>query len=132
MQLWLSTLFWEFKPHRLCDQWSSSSAPTTLSLHRGLVVGDSLKKTNQMQDFARVLVHCQSSSALSEKQCFDGDPPRYHLFMRQVQDGILNLHGCSDSGHALQLLLDSTTSKAWKLIRSCIMLPASQALDEAL
>ena len=52
--------------------------------------------------------------------------------MRQVQDRIISIYGQSDPGHALQLLLNSTSDQAKKLISSCIMLPLANALQEAL
>ena len=87
---------------------------------------------SSINDFARVLVRCQSSRALTEEERYSGDPLRYHQFIRQVEDCILSIHGQSDPGHALQLLLDSTTGRARKLIRSCIMLRPAEALNKAL
>ena len=87
---------------------------------------------SSINDFARVLVRCQSSRALTEEERYSGDPLRYHQFIRQVEDCILSIHGQSDSGHALQLLIDSTTGRARKLIRSCIMLRPAEALNKAL
>ena len=85
-----------------------------------------------IDDFARVLVRCQSSRALCDNERYDGDPLRYHQFIRQVEDRILNIYRQTDPGHALQLLLQSTTGRARKLIENCIMLPPSEALKEAL
>ena len=87
---------------------------------------------SSINDFARVLVRCQSSRALTEEERYSGDPLRYHQFIRQVEDCILSIHGQSDPGHALQLLIDSTTGRARKLIRSCIMLRPAEALNKAL
>ena len=75
------------------------------------------------------MVRCQSSRPLAEKQRFDGDPLNYYIFVRQVQDRILRIHGESDPAHALQLLLDSTTGPNQKLIINCIMLPDDPALN---
>ena len=77
-------------------------------------------------------VRCQGSGALGELEKFNGDPLRYHLFMRQVEDRILSIYRRSDPGHALQLLLNSTTGRARKLISSCIMLRPDEALQSAL
>ena len=85
-----------------------------------------------IDDFARVLVRCQSSRALCDNERYDGDPLRYHQFIRQVEDRILNIYRQTDRGHALQLLLQSTTGRARKLIENCIMLPPSEALKKAL
>ena len=90
------------------------------------------KRSSDMKEFAQILVRCQGSRPLAEEQRFDGDPLKYHIFIRQVQDRILRIHGESDPAHALQLLLDSTTGPARKLISNCIMLPDDQALQEAL
>ena len=81
------------------------------------------KRSSDMKEFAQILVRCQGSRPLAEEQRFDGDPLKYHIFIRQVQDRILRIHGESDPAHALQLLLDSTTGPARKLISNCIMLP---------
>ena len=85
-----------------------------------------------LHEFARVFVRCQGSQALEESEKFNGNPLQYHLFMRQVQDRIISIHGQSDPGHALQLLLNSTSGQAKRLISSCIMLPPASALQEAL
>jgi len=85
-----------------------------------------------LQDFARVFVRCQSSRALANEEKFNGDPLQYHVFMRKVQDRILNIQDQTDPGHALQLLLESTTGRARKLFDSCIMLPPDRAVDSAL
>ena len=85
-----------------------------------------------MEEFARVMIRCQGSGALGELEKFNGDPLRYHLFMRQVEDRILSIYRMSDPGHALQLLLNSTTGRARKLISSCIMLRPDEALQSAL
>ena len=90
------------------------------------------KDTSELSDFARVLVRCQNSQALAEENKFDGYPLHYHLFMKQVEDRILSIHGQSDSVYALQLLLESTTGRVRKLIYSCMMLPAAEALNSAL
>ena len=83
-------------------------------------------------ELAQVLVRCQGSKPLLEDERYGGDPLRYHQFMRQVEDRILNIYAKSDPGHALQLLLNSTTGRARKLIGSCIMLQPAKALDKAL
>ena len=85
-----------------------------------------------MDEFARVFVRCQGSRALLENEKYGGDPLRYHQFMRQVEDRILGIYAKSDPGHALQLLLESTTGRARKLISSCIMLGPTEALSKAL
>ena len=85
-----------------------------------------------MEELARVMIRCQGSGALGELEKFNGDPLRYHLFMRQVEDRILSIYRRSDPGHALQLLLNSTTGRARKLISSCIMLRPDEALQSAL
>ena len=85
-----------------------------------------------MDEFARVFVRCQGSRALLENKKYGGDPLRYHQFMRQVEDRILGIYAKSDPGHALQLLLESTTGRARKLISSCIMLRPTEALSKAL
>jgi len=90
------------------------------------------ERTNDMKEFAKILVRCQGSRPLADGQQFDGDPLKYHLFMKQVHDRILRIHRESDPAHALQLLLDSTTDSARKLINNCIMLPADKGLSEAL
>ena len=87
---------------------------------------------SSIDDFARVLVRCQSSRALAEEERYSGDPLRYHQFIRQLEDYILNIHGQSDPGHVLPLLMDLTTGRARKLISSCIMLRPAEALDKAL
>ena len=83
-------------------------------------------------EIAQILVRCQGSKPLLEDERYGGDPLRYHQFMRQVEDRILNIYAKSDSGHALQLLLNSTTGRARKLKGSCIMLQPAKALDRAL
>ena len=90
------------------------------------------EKSDDMKELAQVIVRCQDSRALMQDQRFDGDPLKYHVFIRQIQDRVLRLHGQSDPAHALQLLLDSTAGQARKLICNCVMLPASQGLQEAL
>ena len=65
-----------------------------------------------MEELARVMIRCQGSGALGELEKFNGDTLRYHLFMRQVEDRILSIYHRSDPGHALQLLLNSTTGRA--------------------
>ena len=85
-----------------------------------------------MEELARVMICCQGSGALGELEKFNGDPLRYHLFMRQVEDRILSIYRRSDPGHTLQLLLNSTTGRARKLINSCIMLRPDEALQSAL
>ena len=87
---------------------------------------------SSVEEFARVLVRCQGSRALAEEERYSGDPLRYHQFIRQMEDRILNIHAQTDPGHALQLLLESTTGRARKLISSCIMLPPAEALTKAL
>ena len=84
------------------------------------------------EELARVMIRCQGSGALGELEKFNGDPLRYHLFMRQVEDRILSIYRRSDPGHALQLLLNSTTGRARKLISSCITLRPDEALQSAL
>ena len=91
---------------------------------------DATKST--VEEFARVLVRCQGSRALVEEERYSGQPLLYHQFIRQVEDRILNVHAQTDPGHALQLLLESTTGRARKLISSCIMLPPAEALAKAL
>ena len=81
---------------------------------------------SSLEEFARVLVHCQGSRVLVEEERYSGDPLYYHQFIRQVEDHILNIHAQTDPGHALQLLLESTTGRARKLINSCIMLPPAE------
>ena len=71
-----------------------------------------------IDDFARVLVRCQSSRVLTDEERDSGDPLCYHQFIRQVEDCTLSIHGQSDPGHALQLLMDSTTVRARKLASS--------------
>jgi len=85
-----------------------------------------------MKEFAKIIVRCQGSRPSVDGQQFDGDPLKYHLFIRQVHDRILRIHRESGPAHALQLLLDSTTGSARKLINNCIMLPAEKGLSEAL
>ena len=87
---------------------------------------------SSIDEFARVLVRCQSSRALTDEERYSGDSLRYQQFIRQVEDCILSIHGQSDTGHALQLLMDSTTGRARKLISSCIVLRPAEALDKAL
>ena len=84
------------------------------------------EKSDDTKELAQVIVRCQDSRALMQDQRFDGDPLKYHVFIRQIQDRVLRLHGQSDPAHALQLLLDSTAGQARKLICNCVMLPASQ------
>ena len=97
-------------------------------------VGSNQSKSSvcTMEELARVMIRCQGSGALGELEKFNGDPLRYHLFMRQVEDRILSIYRRSDPGHALQLLLNSTTGRARKLISSCIMLRPDEALQSAL
>ena len=85
-----------------------------------------------MEELARVMIRCQGSGALGELEKFNGDLLRYHLFMRQVEDRILCIYRRLDPGHALQLLLNSTTGRVRKLISSCIMLRPDKALKSAL
>ena len=58
-----------------------------------------------VDDEARMFVQCQGTRTLTNEEKFDGNPMHYHLFMRQVQDRILNIQGNPDPGHALQLFL---------------------------
>ena len=97
-------------------------------------VGSNQSKSSvcTMEELARVMIRCQGSGALGELEKFNGDPLRYHLFMRQVEDRILSIYRRSDPGHALQLLLNSTTGRARKLISSCITLRPDEALQSAL
>ena len=97
-------------------------------------VGSNQSKSSvcTMEELARVMIRCQGSGALGELEKFNGDPMRYHLFMRQVEDRILSIYRRSDPGHALQLLLNSTIGRARKLISSCIMLRPDEALQGAL
>ena len=90
------------------------------------------ERCNDLKELAQVIVRCQDSRALAQDQQFDGDPLKYHIFIRQIQDRILRLHGQSDPAHALQMLLDSTAGQARRLISNCVMLPAAQGLQEAL
>ena len=85
-----------------------------------------------VNDVARMFVRCQSTRTLTNEEKFDGNPLHYHLFMRQVQDRILNIYGNPDPGHALQLLLEATTGRARKLISNCVMLQPSEGLNSAL
>ena len=85
-----------------------------------------------MEELTRVMIRCQGSGALGELEKFNGDPLRYHLFMRQVEDRISSIYRRSDPGHALQLLLNSTTGRARKLISSCIMLRPDEAPQSVL
>ena len=85
-----------------------------------------------LAEFAQVMVRCQGSKPILEEERYSGDPLRYHQFMRQVEDRILNIYANSDPGHALQLLLNSTTGRARKLIGSCITLRPTEALNQAL
>ena len=87
---------------------------------------------SSLAEFAQVMVRCQGSKPLLEEERYRGDPLRYHQFMRQVEDCILNIYANSDPGHALQLLLNSTTGRARKVIDSCIMLRPTEALNKAL
>ena len=54
-------------------------------------VGSNQSKSSvcTMEELARVMIRCQGSGALDELEKFNGDPLRYHLFMRQVEDRIL-------------------------------------------
>ena len=85
-----------------------------------------------VDDVARMFVRYQGTRTRTNEEKFDGNPLHYHLFMRQVQDRILNIYGNPDPGHALQLLLEATTSRARKLISNCIMLQPSEGLNCAL
>ena len=51
-----------------------------------------------IDDFARVLVRCQRSRAVTDEERYSGDPLRYHQFIRQVENCILSIHGQSDPG----------------------------------
>ena len=86
---------------------------------------------SSVEEFARVLVRCQGSRALVEEKRYSGDPFHYHQFIRRMEDCILNIYSQTDSGHALQLFLKSTTGRARKLISSCIMLPPAEVLTKA-
>ena len=125
--------------HGQSNQVVSSSVPSGSHFPNLGVAGMESRQPTQtavaqasIDDFARVLVCCQSSRALCDNERCDGDPLRYHQFIRQVEDRILNIYRQTDPGHALQLLLQSTTGRARKLIENCIMLPPSEALKEAL
>ena len=85
-----------------------------------------------VNDVARMFARCQGTRTLTNEEKFDGNPLHYHLFMRQVQDRILNIYGNPDPGHALQLLLEATTGRARKLISNCVMLQPSEGLNSAL
>ena len=85
-----------------------------------------------VNDVARMFVRCQGTRTLTNEEKFDGNPLHYHLFMRQVQDRILNIYGNPDPGHALQLLLKATTGRARKPISNCVMLLPSEGLNSAL
>ena len=125
--------------HGQSNQVVSSSVPSGSHFPNLGVAGMESRQPTQtavaqasIDDFARVLDRCQSSRALCDNERYDGDPLRYHQFIRQVEDRILNIYRQTDPGHALQLLLQSTTGRARKLIENCIMLPPSEALKEAL
>ena len=90
------------------------------------------KSTSIVDDMARMFVRCHGTRSLPEEEKFDGNPLQYHLFMRRVQDRILDIYGSSDPGHAFQLLLEATAGRARKIINGCIMLQPDAALANAL
>ena len=51
-------------------------------------------------NIAGVFVRCQASHALEEEERFNGNPLRYHTFIRKVQDRILSVHARTNPGHA--------------------------------
>ena len=57
-------------------------------------VGSNQSKSSvcTVEKLARVMIRCQGSGALGELQKLNGDPLRYHLFMRQVEDKILSIY----------------------------------------
>ena len=93
---------------------SLNSAPNLINSHQPSMVSvpyhppKSDASKSSMEQFARVLVRFQGSQVLVEEERYSGDPLRYHQFIRQVEDCILNIHAQIDPEHALQLLLESS------------------------
>ena len=76
------------------------------------------ESVHSLSDIAKMLVRCWGSEAVSEHSKFTGNPLDYFKFIRQVEDRILSLYAESDSAHALHLLLEATSGRAYKLISS--------------
>ena len=90
------------------------------------------ESVHSLSDVAKILVRCRGSEAVSEHSKFTGNPLDYFKFIRQVEDRILSLYGESDPAHALHLLLEATSGRAYKLISGCVMLSPEKGLREAL
>ena len=90
------------------------------------------ESVHSLSDIAKMLVRCRGSEAVSEHSKFTGNPLDYFKFIRQVEDRILSLYAESDPAHALYLLLEATSGRAYKLISGCVMLSPEKGLREAL
>ena len=90
------------------------------------------ESVHSLSDIAKMLVRCRGSEAVSEHSKFTGNPLDYFKFIRQVEDRILSLYAESDPAHALHLLLEATSGRAYKLISGCVMLSPEKGLREAL
>ena len=90
------------------------------------------ESVHSLSDIAKMLVRCRGSEAVFEHSKFTDKALDYFKSIRQVEDRILSLYGESHPSHALYLLLEATSGRAYKLISGCVMLSPEKGLREAL
>ena len=98
----------------------------------GTDIGLPGESVHSLSDITKMFVRCGGSEAVFEQNKFTGNPLDYFKFIRQVEDRILSLSAESDPAHALYLLLEATSGRAYKLISGCVMLSPEKGLREAL
>ena len=86
-----------------------------------------------VDELAKLFVRCREPPNIAYEDKFDGDPSKYHQFIVQFQDTVLNHYEKSDPAHALVRLVGATRGRARKIVEACQMEESSaQALQQAL
>ena len=86
-----------------------------------------------VDELAKLFVRCREPPNIAYEDKFDGDPSKYHQFIVQFQDSVLNHYEKSDPAHALVRLVGATRGRARKIVEACQMEESSaQALQQAL
>ena len=82
---------------------------------------------------AKLFFCCREPPNIAYKDKFDGHPSRYHQFIVQFQDTVLNHYEKSDPALALVRLMGATRERARKIVEACQMEESTaQALQQAL
>ena len=111
---------WEPKPRRQDVTWKSE--PVVIPNWE-----EYTEDNHNLEAIKRLATHfalCQS-----ELMSFDGDPPKYFLFMRSFENSI-EKH-TDDKSRRLQLLIQYYSGKAKKMIESCVLLETDGGYEEA-